>query len=67
MSRGMGSHESSNMGKDEWLTPPEIVCALGQFTLDPCSPVSRPWPTAKHHYSKKDDGLSKKLVWSCLV
>tara|TARA_R110001606_G_scaffold372011_1_gene528992 strand:+ start:858 stop:959 length:102 start_codon:yes stop_codon:yes gene_type:complete len=22
---GMGSHQSQNMGKDEWLTPPETL------------------------------------------
>jgi hypothetical protein len=25
--------------KDEWLTPPEIIRALGPFNLDPCAPV----------------------------
>jgi len=47
---GMGSHESAIMGKDEWLTDPKIVNALGTFDLDPCSPINRPWPTAKHHH-----------------
>lgn len=44
---------------DEWLTPPEIVFALGPFDLDPCAPINRPWNTAKKHYDKNDDGLSK--------
>lgn len=44
-------------GKDEWLTPPEIVKALGAFDLDPCSPVNRPWDTAKRHLTIQDDGL----------
>jgi hypothetical protein len=43
--------------KDEWLTPPEIVRALGVFDLDPCSPVNRPWPTAQRHLTVEDDGL----------
>ena len=43
--------------KDEWLTPPEIVRALGTFDLDPCSPVNRPWPTALRHLTVEDDGL----------
>lgn len=43
--------------KDEWLTPPEIIQALGTFDLDPCSPVNRPWPTAVHHLTVVDDGL----------
>lgn len=39
--------------KDEWLTPPELIKALGEFDLDPCAPhrSKRPWPTAKQHFS----------------
>ena len=44
-------------GKDEWLTPPELIKALGKFDLDPCSPIKRPWNTAKHHYNINDNGL----------
>lgn len=44
-------------GKDEWLTPPKIIKELGPFDLDPCSPVTRPWPTAKRHLTIHDDGL----------
>ncbi len=53
-------------GKDEWLTPPEIITSLGSFDLDPCSPIARPWPTAKTHFTIQDDGLSQKWdgrVW----
>ena len=46
-------------GKDEWLTPPELVSALGKFDLDPCSPINRPWDTAKKHYTILDDGLTQ--------
>lgn len=52
--------------KDEWLTPPEIIKALGEFDLDPCSPINRPWDTASMHYSVFDDGLNKEWfgrVW----
>ena len=45
--------------KDEWLTPPGIIHALGDFDLDPCAPVRRPWNTAAHHYTVLDDGLKK--------
>jgi hypothetical protein len=48
--------------KDEWLTPPEIVKALGPFDLDPCSPINRPWPTATKHYTREDNGLMQP--WS---
>lgn len=51
------NHFDRTDGKDEWLTPPEIVASLGQFDLDPCSPISRPWPTAKNHFTVNDDGL----------
>lgn len=49
-------------GKDEWLTPPEILTALGPFDLDPCSPINRPHPTACHHLTILDNGLL--LPWS---
>lgn len=59
------NHERQE-GKDEWLTPPEILEALGRFDLDPCSPICRPWDTAAEHYTIEDDGLSKQWhgrVW----
>ena len=59
---GMGSHQSAAMLKDEWLTPPEIITALGgarSFDLDPCAPIKRPWDTAKQHYTIADNGLLK--------
>ena len=43
--------------KDEWLTPPEIIKALGPFDLDPCAPVVRPWDTAAKHFTIEDSGL----------
>lgn len=61
---GMGSHQSLVNEKDEWLTPPKIIAALGgaqSFDFDPCAPppARRQWATAKAHYSIDDDGLSK--------
>lgn len=57
---GLSAHQSARMKTDEWLTPPEILAALGPFDLDPCAPVParRPWPTAATHYTVIDDGLS---------
>lgn len=57
----MGGHQSAAMLKDEWLTPPSLLCALGGFDLDPCAPAAerRPWDMARTHYSAEDDGLSK--------
>jgi hypothetical protein len=57
---GIGGHQSANSRTDEWLTPPEVINALGganSFDLDPCSPVTRPWPTARRHYTELDNGL----------
>lgn len=56
------------MLKDEWLTPPELLKALGPFDLDPCAPVVRPWATAASHLTVEDDGLAKdwpvdSFVW----
>ena len=62
----LGSHQSARMKTDEWLTPPEIIEALGPFDLDPCSPIERPWDTAGTHFHKSDCGLSKNWfgrVW----
>lgn len=42
---------------DEWLTPRWILDPLGEFDLDPCAPILRPWPTAKRHYTINDDGM----------
>lgn len=42
-----------------WLTPPDIVHALGEFDLDPCAaPEPRPWDTALEHITLPNDGLS---------
>src|SRR6185503_8425133 len=60
MSMAISSHERPNEGAtNEWLTPPEIVKALGPFDLDPCAPVVRPWDTAAKHYTTAEDGLSQ--------
>lgn len=55
---GIGSHHSANPVTDEWLTPPELLEALGPFDLDPCAPVERPWPTAAQHLTVAEDGLT---------
>lgn len=65
---GMGSHEvATKINKnDEWLTPVELIKSIGEFDLDPCSPIKRPWDTAKKHYNIKDNGLEQEWdgrVW----
>lgn len=52
------SHENRSDGTDVWLTPPEVLAALGRFDLDPCAaPLPRPWSTATNHFVEADDGL----------
>ena len=51
------SFERTMDGKDEWLTPPELITALGVFDLDPCASMNRPWDTALNHFTIKDNGL----------
>lgn len=58
--RAMGSHHSARSKSVVWLTPPDILAALGPFDLDPCAaPDPRPWPTASRHYVEADNGLAK--------
>lgn len=62
----IGNHHSTKITNQEWLTPPWILEELGDFDLDPCSPINRPWNTAKRHYTKDDNGLIKSWfgrVW----
>jgi hypothetical protein len=59
---GIGSHHSAASKSDTYLTPPEIIQALGPFSIDPCAaPEPRPWPTAERHICLPDDGLM--LSW----
>lgn len=61
-----GHHRGHKGASNEWLTPPGMIRALGQFDLDPCSPVNRPWDTARKHFTIVDDGMSQRWegrVW----
>jgi len=58
---GMGGHHLPVFEKDEWLTPPGIIDALGgpaSFDLDPCAPIARPWPMARDHLTLRENGLA---------
>ena len=58
--RTMGSHQSAAAKSDTWLTPPEILLALGPFDLDPCAaPFPRPWPTAAEMWTRTDLPLER--------
>ncbi len=58
----MKNFNTNTANADEWLTPPDILSALGPFDLDPCAPINRPWDMAARHYTVADDGLSKPWV-----
>ena len=46
------------MAKMNGSPPPRLIKRLGQFDLDPCSPIGRPWDTAEKHLTIEDDGLN---------
>lgn len=54
------SFERCENTKVEWLTPPELVKKLGEFDLDPCSPVEAPFLHAEHNFTILDDGLNRE-------
>lgn len=59
--RGVGGHHRGHSGAtDVWLTPPEVVAALGAFDLDPCgAPPPRPYETAARTIALPEDGLAE--------
>lgn len=65
----VGFANDRTTGKEDWLTPPWVLAALGgatMFDTDPCSPMPRPWDTAKQHFTLADNGLNKEWtgrVW----
>lgn len=62
----MTGHQKAIGNTQIWLTPPEIIQSLGEFDLDPCAPINRPWNTAKQHYTENEDGLLQEWfgrVW----
>lgn len=63
----IGGHQSHRMGKDEWLTPPDILKALGPFDLDPCAPINPPWPMAANHFTILDNGLAREWGGACVL
>ena len=49
----IGSHSQPNNGlTNNWITPPEIIEALGPFDLDPCVCTPQPWKTAETMWSE---------------
>lgn len=57
---GIGGHHSKKPGTVEWLTPPELIAALGDFDLDPCAPPHQPHRTAARTFTRRENGLLRK-------
>lgn len=60
----MKDFNTNTDNNDTWLTPPEIIKALGEFDLDPCTPEHMPWATAKKMLSKERDGDGLTCTWN---
>ena len=58
--------DGSTATTHDWLTPPEILEALGPFDMDPCASQFQPWRTAVQQFTIEDDGLAREWrgrVW----
>jgi hypothetical protein len=56
--------EKAKITTVDWLTPPDLVKKLGEFDLDPCTPVSPPFLHAKFNFNIIDNELSKQWFGS---
>jgi len=56
MNRGIHTKPIRGLTND-WLTPPEIITALGPFDLDPCAHPEQFYQTASLMISPPQDGL----------
>ena len=55
---GIGGHTKPNNGRtNDWITPKEILAALGPFYLDPCACNPQPWRTADRMTDRFSNGL----------
>lgn len=54
--------DGGNATTHDWLTPPEIIGALGPFDVDPCASQHQPWRTAITQYTIIDDGLAREWI-----
>ena len=60
----MKNFNTNTDNNDTWLTPPDLIKALGEFDLDPCTPENMPWQTAKKMLSKERDGDGLTTEWN---
>jgi len=61
------SFEKSINTKVEWLTPPDLLKKLGEFDLDPCSPINAPFYHAKNNYTIEDNGIGKEVEFIVIL
>jgi hypothetical protein len=60
---GFGFEKQGEGETNDWLTPPDLVKALGEFDLDPCGCPGQPWLLAKKTYFlPANDGLKDPWV-----
>lgn len=58
--------KNTGVSSDEYFTPWDLFSKLGRFDTDPCTSNNRPFDTARIHYTKEEDGLSRDwegIVW----
>ena len=63
---GISGHERQGVTNVDWCTPPEIIEALGGFSLDPCAAENMFYTTAHKMLTKKEDGFNREWegrVW----
>ena len=53
----MKNFNTNTDNNETWLTPPELVKALGKFDLDPRQAIGQPWSHAGKFWTKLDNGL----------
>lgn len=53
---------NADTGEKTWLTPPNILAALGHFDTDPCCPPSMPWRTADTMLTEAENGIT--ALWT---
>ena len=51
----MAYSQGQERRSEDWLTPPDLLAALGSFDLDPCAAVDQPWKTAYTQWTIQDD------------
>lgn len=65
--KGINGHHSPLAATHDWISPRELLAALGPFDLDPCQSLTQPWLCAKRGYTITDDGLTKRWKGRCYV